>query len=58
MVMLKMSGRVRAGINVIIKGETAWIKYAWDGKYEKAQEQQLVQLEQLVPQRRQTTSIN
>ena len=26
-----------------IAGETAWIKYAWDGKYEKVEEEQLVQ---------------
>ena len=42
-----------------IQGETAWIKYSsWDGKYEKVQEEQLVQLEQLVPQRRQTKPTN
>jgi hypothetical protein len=41
-----------------IEGETAWIRYAWDGKYQKVQEQQLVQLEQLVPLRRQTKPTN
>ncbi len=41
-----------------IQGETSWIKYSWDGKYEKVQEEQLVQLEQFVPQRRQTKPTN
>jgi hypothetical protein len=41
-----------------IEGETTWIKYAWDGKYEKVHEQQLVQLEQLVPRRRRTKPTN
>ena len=41
-----------------IKGETAWIKYSWDGKYKKVQEQQLVQLEALVPERWQTKPTN
>ncbi len=42
-----------------IQGETAWIKYSsCDGKYEKVQEEQLVQLEQLVPQRGQTKPTN
>jgi hypothetical protein len=42
-----------------IQGETTWDKYSsWDGKYEKVQEEQLVQLEQLVPQRRQTKPTN
>jgi hypothetical protein len=27
-----------------IQGETAWIKYSWDGKYEKVQEEHFVQL--------------
>ena len=44
-----------------MEGETVWIKYTVgmeDGKYEKAQEQQLVQLEQLVPERRKTKPTN
>ncbi len=42
-----------------IQGETAWIEYSsWDGKYEQVQEEQLAQLEQLVPHRRQTKPIN
>ena len=40
--------RVYRHDNEYIKGETAWIKYAWGGKYEQVQEERLVQLEQLV----------
>ncbi len=49
--MLNMLFRVRADIhtmvykhdNEYIEGETAWIKYTWDGKYEKVDVEQLVQ---------------
>ncbi len=41
-----------------IQGKTAWIKYSWDGKYKKVQEEHLVQLEQLVPQKRQPKQTN
>ena len=41
-----------------IEGETAWIKYTWDGKYEKVQERQLVQLEQLVQGKQKTKQTN
>jgi hypothetical protein len=41
-----------------IQGETAWIKYSWDGKYEKFQEEHLVQLEHLVLQERQPKRTN
>ncbi len=27
-----------------IQGDTAWIKYSWDNKYRKVQEEHLVQL--------------
>ena len=33
-------GRKRFDLN---GGETAWIKYTWDGKYDKVDEEQLVQ---------------
>jgi hypothetical protein len=36
-----------------IQGETAWINYSWEGKYEKVQEEHLVQLEHLILQKRQ-----
>ena len=41
-----------------IQGETAWIKYSWDGKYKKVQEEHLVQLEHLVLQKRQPKRTN
>jgi hypothetical protein len=39
-----------------IAGETAWIKYAWDGKYEKVEEERLVQ--ELVQGKRKTQRTN
>ena len=62
-----MLSRVRADIHVIgctnmiknkeyIAGETAWIKYTWDGKYEKVNEEQLVQ--ELVQGKRKTKRTN
>ena len=39
-----------------IAGETAWIKYTWDGKYEKVDEEQLVQ--ELVQGKRKTKRTN
>ncbi len=41
-----------------IQGETAWIRYSWDGKYKKVQEEHLVQLEHLVLQKRQPKQAN
>jgi hypothetical protein len=41
-----------------IQMETAWIKYSWDGKYKKVQEEHLVQLEQLVQQKWQRKPTN
>jgi hypothetical protein len=39
-----------------IEGETAWIKYTWDGKYDKVDEEQLVQ--ELVQGKRKTKRTN